>query len=261
MASPEGTLPAEVAVEDIDFSGVALIYYSSIGGSILALGLKYAGTGNEDAKELILGYIDQLLEVELVANDFVCDEDHRGKIDPYYLYNIICVCLSSVSMVMAGTADIQCLKKARIIRKHLQFRISSSSFGLNMAVHQAIGFLSLGKGGYTFGRESVHTAGLLAAVYPHWPSSPQDNKYHLQAYRHFYALAVVPNLFHAIDIDVTTSEPVSFEVSLGETPLRDSMNTTVSNKRVTPAYLHGVGTWKRVKLDNLDYYSTDFTFE
>jgi len=81
-----------------------------------------------------------------------------------------------------------------------------------MAIHMAIGFLSLGRGAYTFGREDLHISALLISIYPHFPSHPDDNKYHLQAYRHFYALAVVPNLFHAIDIDSKESAILNFGV-------------------------------------------------
>lgn len=33
------------------------------------------------------------------------------------------------------------------------------------------------------------------------------------------------------------------------------------NNLLTPAYLQGVEKWRRVKLDNRDYYHNDFTFD
>lgn len=158
----------------------------------------------------------------------------------------------SASIVMAGTADIDCLKKARIIRKHLQFK-DIESYGFNMAIHMAIGFLSLGKGGYTFGREDIHIAALFISIFPHFPVEPNDNKYHLQAYRHLYALAVVPNLFHAIDIEKNKSETVNIEVYI-----REEKNPTAFS---TPTYLKGVANWTRVRLISPEYYQTDFIFD
>lgn len=65
---------------------------------------------------------------------------------------------------------------------------------------------------------------------------------------------MVPNLFHAIDIDTKESAIVNFEV------ISDSIPSKVM-KLMTPAYLQGVDQWKRVKLNNKDYYHNDFTFD
>lgn len=239
-------------LDDIDYSGIALIYYNSIAGAIMALGLKYSGTGDENVKKLILKYTKSILDVKTITNCFVSDKSHRGQLDPYNYFNILCVCILSLSIVMAGTADIDCLKQARIIRKALEDKMNLQ-YGFNMAIHMAIGFLSLGRGAYTFGREDLHIAALLISIYPQFPSQPDDNKYHLQAYRHFYALAVVPNLFHAIDIDTKESAIVNFEVNMSD--------ERIPHKLMTPAYLQGVDRWRRVKLDNKDYYHNDFTFD
>ena len=179
MADLREMFPKASDLEEIDFSGVSLIYYHTIAGAIIALGLKYAGTGSEEAKDIILYYINKLLKVETSLSHFVSgDPQTKGKLDPYYLYNILSNCVLASSLVMAGTADIDCLKKARIVRKHLQFKLTNT-YGFNMAIHMAIGFLSLGKGGYTFGRDNIHIAVLLVSIFPHWPKDPNDNKYHL----------------------------------------------------------------------------------
>lgn len=165
-------------LEEIDYSGIALIYYNSLAGSIMALGLKYSGTGNEKVKELILRYTQAILKVKTISNTFVADKAQRGQLDIYNYFNILCVCILSLSIVMAGTADIDCLKQARIIRKNLEDKINLQ-YGFNMAIHMAIGFLSLGRGAYTFGREDLHIAALLISIYPQFPNNPDDNKYHL----------------------------------------------------------------------------------
>jgi len=67
-------------------------------------------------------------------------------------------------------------------------------YGYNMAINMAIGFLFLGSGAYTFSRRNDAIAALLCATYPAFPSSPSDNRYHLQALRHFYVLAIETRL-------------------------------------------------------------------
>lgn len=239
-------------LNEIDYSGIALIYYNCIAGAIMALALKFSGTGNENVKRLILSYLKQIQKVETINNSFVCDPSHKGKIDIYNYFNVLSVCILSLSLVMAGTADIDCLKAARIVRKLLEQKMKMH-YGFNMAIHMAIGFLSLGKGGYTFGREDLHIAALLISIYPHFPINPDDNRYHLQAFRHFYAMAIVPNLFHAIDIDSKESAVINFQIY--------SNGNVEPKKFITPAYLQGVEKWKRVKLENKDYYHNDFTFD
>lgn len=144
----------------------------------MALGLKYSGSGDEKVKHLMLKYIQEILEVKTIGNSFVSDKSHRGQLDPYNYFNILCVCVLSLSITMAGTADMDCLKQVRTIRRQVEDKMSLQ-YGFNMAIHMAIGFLSLGRGAYTFGREDLHIAALLISIYPQFPTFPDDNKYHL----------------------------------------------------------------------------------
>jgi len=76
-----------------------------------------------------------------------------------------------------------------------------------MAINMAIGFINLGHGrffilshffvikknifvSYSFNNSDLSVAALLISIYPHFPNSPNDNKYHLQPLRHFYVLAI-----------------------------------------------------------------------
>jgi anaphase-promoting complex subunit 1 len=54
----------------------------------------------------------------------------------------------------------------------------------------AIGFIFLGFGNYTFNREDMSIASLFISIFPQFPNTPTDNKWHLQALRHFYVLAM-----------------------------------------------------------------------
>ena len=103
------------------------------------------------------------------------------------------------SLILAGTCDVKALKLTRILRKRLQDS-GLSHYGFNMALNMAIGFLFLGNGNYSFRRDNVALAGLLISIYPHFPNHTNDNKYHLQALRHFYILAIEQRVFYAVDI-------------------------------------------------------------
>jgi anaphase-promoting complex subunit 1 len=178
-------------IEDIDFSGITLIYYNIIAGCILAMAMKYAGSGDIKAKNLIIEEIKKLRKLKTIKTDFSSDRATKNKLELYNLFHLFSVHCLSLSIIMAGTLDADCLKIIRVIRKKLQFQFYSH-YGFNMAIHMAIGFLGLGSGGYTFGRSEMDIASLLMSVYPHFPLEINDNQYHLQALRHLYVLAVKP---------------------------------------------------------------------
>ena len=99
----------------------------------------------------------------------------------------LCTCAFALSMVMAGSCDLDCFRVLRVLRKRFE---PEMHFGYNQAIHMAIGFLFIGNGVYTFSRSSKAIAGLLCAVYPVYPATAADNRYHLQALRNFYVLAL-----------------------------------------------------------------------
>jgi anaphase-promoting complex subunit 1 len=69
-----------------------------------------------------------------------------------------------------------------------------------MAINMTLGFLTLGLGSYSFTRTPMSIAALLISIYPNFPTHTNDNKYHLQALRHFYVLAAHQTVFHSVDI-------------------------------------------------------------
>ncbi len=113
---------------------------------------------------------------------------------------MLCSSVLALSLVMAGSCNLECLSMIKGIRK----RINDTKvfhYGLSMAINMAIGFLFLGYGSYTFNTSNKSIGALLITIYPVFPNSPSDNKWHLQALRHFYVLAMEEKIFHAIDVD------------------------------------------------------------
>ena len=75
----------------------------------------------------------------------------------------------------------------------------------------------------------------MCATYPILPSSSSDNRYHLQALRHFYVMAIETRLLQARDID--TGRFVNIEVNV---TVRDEATNTISKiTQHTPNIING----------------------
>jgi anaphase-promoting complex subunit 1 len=119
----------------------------------------------------------------------------------------------------------------------------------------SIGFIFLGYGNYTFNKEDMSIAALLISIYPMFPNAPGDNRWHLQALRHFYVLAMEEKIFHSVDVDANKVVNVAARMTFladGEYQSED-MNTPVllqESKKLT-----------HIKIIDEDYYDVNFSFE
>lgn len=185
-----------------DRRAVRQIYVHVIAGSCFGMGLRYAGTGDNRAKAVIMELIAELANL-------------RDPTDPVSMATrpevpILETCLGlaslSLSLVLAGTGDLDALRLLRV----LQWRCDDNvSYGNHMVFGMSIGLLNLGGGKCTIGREPEDIAALVAALFPRFPSNTMDNQSHLQAARHLYALAVKRREVVAVDVD--SGEPVHVE--------------------------------------------------
>ena len=71
-----------------------------------------------------------------------------------------------MSMIMAGTGDIECFRALRVLRKRFE---NDMHYGYNMAINMSLGFLFLGTGAFTFSSNDLAIASLLCSVYPIFP--------------------------------------------------------------------------------------------
>lgn len=117
----------------------------------------------------------------------------------------------SAATVMSGTGDIPVFRRLRRLHGRIEADVP---YGSHLAVHMAIGVLFLGSGAFTFGTEDTAIAALLCAFYPLFPNSPLDNAAHLQAFRHFWTLAVEARCLVPRDVDTFRVTPVPITVSL-----------------------------------------------
>lgn len=108
---------------------------------------------------------------------------------------------SKFSQVNAGSGDLKVLRRCRMLRNRLGPHYTHVTYGSHMAVHMAIGFQFLGAGRFTLSRSPEAIAALICALFPKFPIHSNDNRYHLQALRHLYVLAVEPRILLSRDID------------------------------------------------------------
>ncbi|CAG9837359.1 unnamed protein product [Diabrotica balteata] len=170
-------------------AGLALgqAYCNIVAGACFALGLKFAGTADEEAFETLFYFCHMF--TSLTGKSIA---ELAGKSTIETCLNVL---LLSVSMVMAGTGSLEIMRLVRHLRRRVG--VSSSpvvTYGSHLAIHMALGLLFLGGGRYTLSNSSASVAALICAFYPKFPTHSNDNRYHLQAFRHLYVLAVEPRL-------------------------------------------------------------------
>ncbi|KAI1304580.1 Anaphase-promoting complex subunit 1 [Mortierella claussenii] len=181
-------------------------YYSILAGACFAMGLRFAGSGNETAYECILKYLDMFIDLSRVTRD---------------------VTTLSVAMVVAGSGRIDCLRR---LRKLIRRRKAEPVYGSHLAYHMALGLLFLGGGGYTLGTSNRCVAALLCSLYPRLPSDPMDNRSHLQAFRHLWVLAVEPRCLVTRDATTGACCPVPVRVHLKPAYCQTQLQMRVGRK-------------------------------
>ena len=179
-------------------------FFNIIAGLCLALGLRYAGSGQTQARDLLLFYLDQFIRISRLP---VLNYD--AKLARNSVRNCQDVVSLSAAAVMAGTGDLALFRRLRSLHGRID---ADTPYGSHMAAHMAIGMLFLGGGSYTLGTSDLAVASLLCAFYPIFPTAVLDNKCHLQAFRHLWVLAVEPRCLVPRDLD--TRRPISVPISI-----------------------------------------------
>ncbi|EEZ99272.2 anaphase-promoting complex subunit 1 [Tribolium castaneum] len=178
---------------DIDFEAMNQAYCNIVTGACFALGLKYAGSADENAFQTLLHFCRMFtnLTIKSIA-------ELAGKPTVETCLNVL---LLSSAMVMAGTGNLEIMRFVRLLRRRVGVASSSVvTYGSHLAMHMALGLLFLGGGRYTLSNSPGNIAALICAFYPKFPTHSNDNRYHLQAFRHLYVLAVEPRLIIPKDV-------------------------------------------------------------
>ncbi|KAL1841144.1 hypothetical protein VTJ49DRAFT_7369 [Mycothermus thermophilus] len=241
-----------------------LPFFSILAGLCFALGLRFAGSANVRVRDLLVHYLDQFIRmVRLPVNNY----------DSELTRNNACMCMDvlalSSAMIMAGTGDIIVLRRLRALHGRDD---PNTSYGSHLAAHLAIGALFLGSGTATFGTSDLAVASLLVAFYPLFPATVQDNRSHLQAFRHFWVLATEPRCI--VTKDLITDKPLNVPILIHLKPgsqsaaaasqsaadPTDANATTI--RRQTPCLLPPLDDIARVETDarSLGYWDLTLDF-
>ena len=129
-------------------------------------------------------------------------------------------------------------------------------YGFNMAIHMSIGFLFLSSGKCTFSTSDMSIAALLMSLYPNFPDSSTDNKYHLQALRHFYVLAIQSKLLQTIDVESGELVSVPLEIEYKKLTNNNQFIDVAGDIRSvnTPIMLEDMHKINKIHLNSQKYY-------
>lgn len=177
-------------------------FFSILAGLCFALGLRFAGSANVKVRDLLVHYLDEFRRiVQIRAIDF---DSELTRSNARMCMDLVAL---SCASVMAGTGDIIVLRRLRALHGRDD---PNTTYGSHLAAHLAIGALFLGCGTCAFGTSNIAVAALLLSFYPLFPANVQDNRSHLQAFRHFWVLATEPRCLVAKDL--VTGQPLSVPI-------------------------------------------------
>ncbi|KDR08910.1 hypothetical protein L798_00564, partial [Zootermopsis nevadensis] len=179
--------------DSVDYETMNQAYCNILAGACMALGLRFAGSANNEAFETLFKYAKTF--TSLTGKSIA---ELAGKSTIEICLNVI---LLSLAMVMAGTGELEVLRMCRYLRSRVGPTNSVVTYGSHLATHMALGLLFLGSGRYTLSTSPSAVAAMVCAFFPKFPTHSNDNRYHLQAFRHLYVLAVEPRLLLPRDID------------------------------------------------------------
>ncbi|KAI0497371.1 hypothetical protein KFK09_020594 [Dendrobium nobile] len=238
--------------DEFDRQALVQAYVNIVTGACISIGLKYAGTRNGDAQELLYNYVIFFLgEIKYVShsskNDFpkgLLQHVDRGTLEMSLHLVILSLCV-----VMAGSGHLPTFRLLRYLRSRSSVE-GHMSYGIQMSISLAIGFLFLGGGVRTFSTRDSAVAALLITLYPRLPTGPNDNRCHLQAFRHLYVIAAESRWLQTVDVDTGLPVYVPLDVTVPET---DHFSET-SYSEVTPCILPERSMLKNVRVCGPRYW-------
>lgn len=225
----------------IDYELVSQAYCNIVTGCCMAMAMRYAGTGNMNAYRTIYKHTKML--IALSNKPTLAEQAGRPCIEA-----CLNVLVTSLAVVMAGTGDLGVMRVCRYLRSRLTQ--SCIFYGSYMAVHLSLGILFLGACRYSLSASPESIGALVCALYPIYPNHSSDNRYHLQALRHLYVLAVEPRLL--IPRDILTNKPVYVNITVIQK--NPSNGKQVELRFKAPCLMPEIQTIEKVYVDDERYW-------
>ncbi|CAL1197097.1 Anaphase-promoting complex subunit 1 family protein [Candida parapsilosis] len=214
-----------------------LIFFNVLGGACLAMALKYASSSNIEARDSVLYYLDKLML--LTAKPATNYDEKLTYNTAINIQNILALC---ASLIMAAGGDLKVFQRLRVLHNDTS---KSMGYGGFMAINTALGFLFLGGGQMAFDDSLFGIASLITSLYPIFPKENSEYEVHLQALRHFWALAIVPRCL--VVKEVGTNEPYKIPITI---TMRDG---TVIEK-LSPCLLPKINDIQTISTNSIDYF-------
>lgn len=212
-------------------------FLNIVAGLCLSIGLRFAGTGSLEVRNLLCHYLDQYIRICRIPS-----LNYDGKLAKITVRSCQNVIALAAACVMAGTGDLVLFRRFRSLHGRTD---ADTPYGSHLAAHLALGVLFLGGGTHTFGTSNIAIASLLCAFYPLFPNTILDNKSHLQAFRHFWVFAVEPRCL--VLRDVETLRPVSM-------PIKITLRTGTEIVKTAPCLLPELETIAKIETNDFEYW-------
>ncbi|KAJ2964310.1 hypothetical protein NQZ79_g837 [Umbelopsis isabellina] len=219
-----------------------------ITGCCVSIGLRYAGSRNEKAFKCLLEKFDYFAKrSQSSAANF------QQKITRSLMKACRDIVATAAAMVMAGTGNQELHERLSVLHERVGPDVT---YGSHMAIHMASGLLFIGGGKYTLGTSNLAIATLLCSFYPFFPTAADDNMYHLQAFRHLWALALECRWL--IPREIESDRPCQLPLTL--TVFDDDPSVSLSTRKhkdinaVAPLVVPDFGLIKSIKVDSPRYW-------
>lgn len=233
--------------EDGEPDGTAEPYFlATLAGLIHAIGLRFAGSADRRALDVACRVLKYLTST-YPSYYKTAPEVRRGLINVHFALMSTAI---AIGLIMAGTGDLDALKALRPL--HNCYFGHDSAYGFHMAVHMAIGFVFMGATRFSFSADLSSTAMLFLSTFPVWPASVNDNRYHMQVYRHFYLAAARPRCLVTRDAvtEQVCSVPVTVHMASGEAVQMQSPCLLPDLSLVSSVSVCGERYWGRVLIQS-----------
>lgn len=238
--------PKATSSEFIDYETMNQAYCNILAGACMSLGLRFAGSSNKEAFTTLLMYAKKF--TSLLGKSIA---ELAGKSTIETSLNVIVL---SLAMVMAGSGNLDVMRICRFLRARVGPTNSVVTYGSHLATHMSLGLLLMGGGRYTLSTSPPAIAAMLAAFFPKFPTHSNDNRYHLQAFRHLYVLAVEPRLLVPRDIDTG----VLCYAHLTVVYMDSKHYKNQAAKLRAPCLLPELSTLKEVRIEDERYWNIVF---
>lgn len=190
VAWVEAQLPTASSKLDSD----NLAYYNLVGGTCMAIAIRYALSHNKAAQQTLIHYFDAMMAI--TASTPVNYDQRIAFNGALSIQVTLGVCLA---VVMAGSGDLETFRRLRAMYHHT----SDMSYEVYLGVNFALGMLFLGGGQFAFTTRRLSVAALVTLMIP-----CRD----FEALRYMWALAVEPRCLVVRDVD--TQKPVKIAVDV-----------------------------------------------